>query len=514
MEAGLESSDTIVAPIKKSRSEHFGIFVSRIPKHEGIDEVSNYCSDCANFVPSFRRKHMSIAYFLFTGPEQRDLQIKMLQNKSNGVSALTFDNTQTNFNFPIDNLISVFELFVNIEKYYVMTEKLDHESSQKVSEILSNSRLECEQILCYNYKPIHISFQAFKQDINVDSNYEDIEWRILLIICYFLSFKLNLENIPNNLFFFSVFIPKRVRMFFEELKVAEPVIKFFAFDILFQLTRLKNPFQEKEEVMDGMLNIVTKNKTYLLSHLRPAKIDFFRKVLNLDLFKNFLNVENHDLMISKFLSRTCLVLLPSSIQGITLANGYILIKTKSKTISNYDAQPALWGFTFVTIIHELGHFAQRFIFLKEIEWFEHKSPKTEKKEGKEERKNRKERERDEEKEEGKKKEEEKELGEIAKLGGVGREEENKKNQREAGSDLVKFIFGEDIENITLKASIFILKFDNWKLSQEDFKEKFSNLNPYDPNDRYELGKVTNTKLKQSGNLRLKGCKFSITRGLD
>jgi hypothetical protein len=71
-------------------------------------------------------------------------------------------------------------------------------------------------------------------------------------------------------------------------------------------------------------------------------------------------------MITEFISKLCLVGLCSSIPGMTLANRYVLIKLREPTELDYDEDFVLWGFTFMTIIHELGHFAQRFHLRKEL----------------------------------------------------------------------------------------------------------------------------------------------------
>jgi hypothetical protein len=68
-------------PVKKSKIDLCGIFVSRISLKEDLNQVLNYCSECTNFIPSFRGKHIGIAYFLFKSQEQRNLQASALASK-------------------------------------------------------------------------------------------------------------------------------------------------------------------------------------------------------------------------------------------------------------------------------------------------------------------------------------------------------------------------------------------------------------------------------------------------
>lgn len=81
-------------------------------------------------------------------------------------------------------------------------------------------------------------------------------------------------------------------------------------------------------------------------------------------------------MVNEFICSIHLINLPQSIQGLTLCNRKVVVKSLGN-IGDYNNSPVLWGFTIMTAIHEFGHFSQRFTKTNDAEWFEHKTPRNE-----------------------------------------------------------------------------------------------------------------------------------------
>ena len=64
---------------------------------------------------------------------------------------------------------------------------------------------------------------------------------------------------------------------------------------------------------------------------------------------------------AKFLSNIYLISFPSSIQGITVFNGYVVIEEKSYDGAHFRIEPVHRGFTLLTALHLFGHFMQRIL---------------------------------------------------------------------------------------------------------------------------------------------------------
>ena len=173
-------------------------------------------------------------------------------------------------------------------------------------------------------------------------------------------------------------------------------------------------------------------------------------------------------MVNEFICSIHLINLPQSIQGLTLCNRKVVVKSLGN-IGDYKNSPVFWGFTIMTAIHEFGHFSQRFTKTNDAEWFEHKTPRNE-----------------------------------------------LMQKSEAGSIFISLIFGYEPEELNEEASNFVLDLSNWKSSHEDFKGRFKTINQI-LTKKTVGGRTVSIRLKGTQNrtpikvIKLGGCRFSYSR---
>lgn len=158
---------------------------------------------------------MGIGYFLFTDCEQRNLQALTLATKRDAIKISTFDTIETGFDFPVKDIVSIFELFIGTSKHYRAEKKPNDKAIEQISDILLEAKTKFEKILCFNYKAIHECFVDLERDkiSSAEEKYENMQWSILLAICYFLCFKATIDNFRKILFLFNVFTPKPSNVF-------------------------------------------------------------------------------------------------------------------------------------------------------------------------------------------------------------------------------------------------------------------------------------------------------------
>ena len=65
---------------------------------------------------------------------------------------------------------------------------------------------------------------------------------------------------------------------------------------------------------------------------------------------------------------------PEGMHGLTLFNKNILIKILNAEILRFQECITYWGYILVNILHESGHYFQRYSMKKDREWFDHTTP--------------------------------------------------------------------------------------------------------------------------------------------
>ena len=169
---------------------------------------------------------------------------------------------------------------------------------------------------------------------------------------------------------------------------------------------------------------------------------------------------------AKFLSNIYLISFPSSIQGITVFNGYVVIEEKSYDGAHFRIEPVHRGFTLLTALHEFGHFAQRIRMNTHMQWLNHQTPEY-----------------------------------------VQRKGANKGKIKEAGSILITKIFGYELKSINILASEYLLDINNWNRKKSDFQAQFNRLTNNNEGDVINNEKTQSLRLRQSESLSISliGC---------
>lgn len=136
--------------------------------------------------------------------------------------------------------------------------------------------------------------------------------------------------------------------------------------------------------------------------------------------------------------------LPEGLHAVTLFNKSIIINNLGSEAQNVSTH-VYWGYILINLFHGSPHYFQRYTLSKDIEWLEHSTPTI---------------------------------------------------SKEAGSDLENNIFGQFIQNITLKAAKFILNPSNWEKNIAKFRFEFDRLNTNNSDKKNKID-FNNIRLKNS-----------------
>jgi hypothetical protein len=236
-------------------------------------------------------------------------------------------------------------------------------------------------------------------------------------------------------------------------------------DIFWQLLFLDGVFHDEADILLSAFQAVRFNKIFILfAPKNEEKKNIFKSFLMSDLVRSKLPdmSNNYEAMIEEVLSRVFVMKMPVSLSGLTLCNRSIIIKKHGDSIEDF----LCWGLTLVTVLHELGHFAQRFYLVSDKMWLEHSSPK------------------------------------------------RATNDSEAGTDLEEKIFGYSLDSLTLEGTNFLFDPANWLLPGPIFQKEFSSKNVWNRKYKHKPGEIRQqartkgSQLEFDGNARHIGSCFT------
>jgi hypothetical protein len=214
-----------------------------------------------------------------------------------------------------------------------------------------------------------------------------------------------------------------------------------------------------------MLPLLLENRVLKFSQFCPTRVSLFEEILSSKIVEENLALAistDFKAIVKEFIDQTYLTKLPTSIQGLTLCNRTVMINCFSFKVNCYKELNVKVGFTLMTMLHEFGHFIQRFNLDKFYQWFEKETPLYE-------------------------------------------------DKQEAGSELMKKIFGKEPEFINVEATEFLLNACNWNRSNTEFAGEFGRLNA-NSEEREQNNSQYQIRLKQGGlnpNVKfLGGCRYS------
>ena len=287
------------------------------------------------------------------------------------------------------------------------------------------------------------------------------EWLIIFYWCWFICYKISRGTLKEYSIFFEAFSQDHSKLFFTLLEQSNYLTKSLVFDILAQYFFLKNAFNNEAKVLNSIINnVLVGGKMEKFTILCNSCIQNFKQIFNSRIVRKATEYDSLDAIVDEFIDNTYLVNLPNTIKGYTLCNRIVMIKKLSSMAKDYKGINTRVTFTLLTMLHEFGHFLQRFELRSDYLWFEKSSPSIE---------------------------------------GIG-------------STLMKKIFKKEPETINIEATGYILQPKNWNQSRKKFSETFNTLNFYSE-ERRRAKSPNQRRLKQNmckrlDVLKLGGCKYS------
>ena len=262
---------------------------------------------------------------------------------------------------------------------------------------------------------------AESQDIDVD----DCIWLILYCIIWLFAFKISLNNLTRYRSFFDAF---KLPRFINDFTQSDRVVKFLIVDLFWQLIFLEDQFLSENEVI-VYLPILALTRSNPLEIISPDFSALLSEILQTKLVSTQIKRKiDYQTAVTKFLSNIYLTTLPSSLEGIAVFNGYVVIEEKSYDGAHFRIEPVHRGFTLLTALHEFGHFMQKIRMNTNMQWLNDQIPEY-----------------------------------------VQRDGANKKNIKDAGSILITKIFGYELKSINIPASEYLLDINNWNRKKKIFK---------------------------------------------
>ena len=194
-----------------------------------------------------------------------------------------------------------------------------------------------------------------------------------------------------------------------------------------------------------MLEDFSPNLSVLLSDILQTKLVNIQGKEKLD----------YQTVAKMYISNIYLVRLPKSLQGITLLNGYVVIKQISDNPAQFAIELVHRGYTLLTSLHEFLHFIQLISLNTNMKWLAHQAPEY--------------------------------------FQGKG---DMKKKIAEAGSILITKIFGYDLESINIPATEYLMDINNWNKKKGDFRAQFTILTNNNEGDLIVNERTHSLRLKQ------------------
>ena len=312
-------------------------------------------------------------------------------------------------------------------------DEYDNEKMAKIEEALAKNKTISHELLSNSYSNIKVAFDYLEFDRLIEENkiethHESVIWFITFYFCYFFSVRLSIHNFKQYGGCFSDISEFELNRFFEDLRRAHPNLRAFAMDVIWQIFFLEEQFDNSNNVLKFILRnsfepllkrVVDANQQYskLFLHIFQSRIVKSKLIVKPN--------ENYTEIITNIINSVYFVDFPEGIYGLTLFNKNILIKILRTENLLFQKCITYWGYILINILHESGHYFQRYSMKKDREWFDHTTPTS---------------------------------------------------SAKAGIDLEIELFGMALKVITEGASEFILKASNWNLDLEEFQKRFTELN--------------------------------------
>ena len=339
--------------------------------------------------------------------------------------------------------------------------------NREIQNALVQTKTKCLVMFAQSYTEIMQAFICLeKEKTPVESQDIDVDyciWLILYCIIWFFAYKISLDNITRYASFFESF---KIPIFINHFSRSDRVVKVLIVDIFWQLIFLEDQFASESEVI-LFLNTLVLMRSKQLTILSPDLSALLSEILQTKLVTTQIKEKiDYQTAVPKFLSNIYLTQFPSSLQGITVFNGYVVIKSLSFNDVEFANEPVHRGFTLLTALHEFGHFAQRIRMNTHMQWLNHQTPEY-----------------------------------------VQRKGANKKNLKEAGSILITKIFGYELESLTIPESEYLFDRSNWNRTKKDFQAQFKRLAKNNAGNVINPGKTQSIRLRQSNRLPISliGC---------
>ena len=445
--------------ILKNRKFQRGLFVYDIPTTVLIAEFKSRFNTLEVFIPTFKEHHMGLGYIVF----HSNMKIEIIFKELNSLGIMNSYQFDPSKNWSVNRAVSeVQSVTTNLKN---LTNAFSLPNLQ-TGTILQKNKQRLFRLLAENYNEIIESYHFLEKNIvstESQDNTNQCIWLVIFSLCYFIAYKLSNETFIQYEKLYISFEKPLLSVFVERLITCNHVQRYLAIDFLWQLTIMDNQFKYENEVIACLIDSPTVRPNQLET-FSPSFSSLVFEILQTDLVNNLiaLGIDYREAVL-EFVPNIYLTILPESIQGFTLFSRYVVIKKKCKDLKDFENEPALRGYTLMTILHEYAHFAQRVLLTSNIQWLNHESP---------------------------------EFTNSTDLTKI----------HEAGSEFMIKLFGYEPVAINIKASNFIFDIRNWHLELRKFQNQFKSLNQNIAINLVMNGRTSRQRLRESTNpASLIGC---------
>ena len=428
-------------------------------------------SSCKQFIPFYKEKHIKIAYLLSDTKEERKALRIRYSKLSRNIKIIKFkaepsliDGATNELGGLSEKIIKCYNLYKSLFTSSRSQKKL---IGAKIDEKLTKIKSNAATILAKNYIHIKKNFSCILRErvpMQNASQHSYTEWLIIFYWCWFIYYRLSRGTLEKASIFFSAFNSNECQLFFPLMRQVNCLTNNLVFNVLAQYFFLRDAFNHEEKVLKSIhLVLAYSHQMIKFTSLSSSLVDVFKKIFNSKIIQKASECEHLDRIVDEFIDNTYLLDLPATINGYTLCNRVVMIRKLSNIACDYQGINTIVTFTLLTMIHEFGHFLQRFKLKTDYSWFEASCPKVE---------------------------------------GIA----------QAGTSFMITIFKKEPKSINIEASRYILKHQNWEQAKKSFSDDFNKINVYS-----EARQLSNSpkqrrlgqKIRKILDIRkLGGCKYS------
>ena len=208
-----------------------------------------------------------------------------------------------------------------------------------------------------------------------------IQWLIIFYWLWFICFKVFQITLDRYQEFFSDFDKLWIKRLFHDILKSDNIVKYLGFDLLMQYFFFIDPFTDEMKVLMFLPIAIGRSEAVKFETHCSNWILNFKIIFNSELIKTAsgLGAIKLQSVVDEFLANTHLISIPETLEGITLCYRIVIIKLLSSTSLDYENAITIIGYTLMTMIHELGHFINRFSLKSDYSWLEKQTPDRNKK---------------------------------------------------------------------------------------------------------------------------------------